>query len=59
MLGYIRGTTTSTGLKVKAYLDEDTFRKREKVSREEMEGLDLKHHETRPEWDYTIRPRHC
>jgi hypothetical protein len=57
MLGYIRGTTTSTGLKVKACLDENTYRKGEKVSREEIEGLDLKRHETCPEWNYTMRPR--
>jgi len=57
MLGYIRGTTTSTGLKVKAYLDEGTYRKGQKVSREAMDGLDIKHHETCPEWNYTIRPR--
>jgi hypothetical protein len=57
MLGYIRGTTTSTGLKVKAYLDENTYRKGQKVSREEMEGLNLKYHETCPKWNYTLRPR--
>jgi hypothetical protein len=57
MLGYIRGTTTSTGLKVKAYLDESTYRKRVKVSREEMQGVDLKHHDICSEWNYTIRPR--
>lgn len=57
MLGYIRGTTTSTGLKVKACLDENIYRKKEKVSREELERLDLRHHEAHPEWNYTIRPR--
>ncbi len=57
MLGYIRGTTTSTGLKVKAYLDENTYRKGQKVSREEMERLNVKQHGTCPEWNYTIRPR--
>jgi hypothetical protein len=57
MLGYIRGTTTSTGLKVKTYLDENIYRKKAKVSREELERLDLRHHKTRPEWNYTIRPR--
>jgi hypothetical protein len=25
MLGYIRGTTTTTGLKVEAYLDENVY----------------------------------
>jgi hypothetical protein len=58
MLGYIRGTTTSTGLKVKARLDETTYRKGQKVSTEEMERLNVTHHETCPGWNYTIRPRH-
>jgi hypothetical protein len=57
MLGYIRGATTSTGLKVKAHLDETIYRKGQKVNREEMEELDLKHHDTCPKWNYTIRPR--
>src|SRR5712692_7711508 len=30
MLGYIRGTTTATGLKVKAFLDEETYKRGQK-----------------------------
>jgi hypothetical protein len=57
MLGYIRGTTTSTGLTVKAYLDVNTYRKGQKVSREEMDRLNLKRHGICPEWNYTLSPR--
>jgi hypothetical protein len=57
MLGYIRGTTTSTGLKVTAHLDDSTYRKGRKVSREEMDRLSVKHHGTCSEWNYTLRPR--
>jgi hypothetical protein len=57
MLGYIRGTSTSTGLIVKAQLDESTYRKGQKVTREEVDRLRLKHHAIRPEWNYTISPR--
>jgi hypothetical protein len=32
MLAYIRGTTTTTGLTVKAYLDENVYRKSQQVS---------------------------
>jgi hypothetical protein len=39
MLGYIRGTTTSTGLKVKAYLDENTYRRGQMVTREDVDRL--------------------
>jgi len=58
MLGYIRGTTTSTGLKVTAHLDEGIYRKGQKVSREEMDRLKLRHHVICPEWNYTIEPRY-
>jgi Rhodopirellula transposase DDE domain len=57
MLGYIRGTTTTTGLTVKAYLDEGIYRKGQTVTGEESENLNVEHHETLPDWNYTIRPR--
>jgi hypothetical protein len=57
MLGYIRGTTTTKGLTVKAHLDEGIHRKWQKVTREEMESLNLKLHDVCPEWNYTISPR--
>jgi hypothetical protein len=57
MLGYIRGTTTKTGLTVKAHLDEGIYRKGQKVTREDVKLLSVKHHETCPEWNYTISPR--
>jgi len=57
MLAYIRGTTTKTGLRVKAYLDEDTYPKGQKVTREEMNGLRLNGHTVCSRWNYTINPR--
>jgi hypothetical protein len=56
MLGYIRGTTTTTGLKVEAHLDEGFYRKGQKVSWKDVDALNLKPHETCPEWNYTISP---
>jgi hypothetical protein len=56
MLGYIRGTTTTTGLTVKAFLDEGIYPKGQKVSWKEVDGLNLTPHEVCPEWNYTIRP---
>src|SRR5262249_40127807 len=52
MLGYIRGTTTRTGLAVTAELDEATYRKRQKVTAEEVRRLRVKHHVTCPDWNY-------
>lgn len=57
MLGYIRGTTTSAGLTVRASLDEGVYRKGLKVSSSDMKLLNIKHHEVCPQWNYTISPR--
>jgi hypothetical protein len=57
MLGYIRGTTTSTGLTVQAFLDEGVYKKGIKVSRDDIKLLNIKHHEVCPQWNYTISPR--
>jgi hypothetical protein len=57
MLGYIRGTTTATGLKVKASLDEGVYTKAQKVTRQDVEQLRLEPHAVCPAWNYTIRPR--
>jgi hypothetical protein len=57
MLGYIRGTTTATGLVVKAYLDEGIYKKGQKATREELHSLNLQPHSVCPKWNYTIKPR--
>jgi hypothetical protein len=57
MLGYIRGTTTKTGLKVQAHLDEGFYRKSQKVSREEESRLKVEAHRVCPDWNYTLLPR--
>ena len=57
MLSCIRGTTTETGLKVKAFLQERQYQKGVKVSDQEMEALNLERPKTCPHWNYTIKPR--
>src|SRR5262245_15219661 len=57
MLAYIRGTTTTTGLRVEAYLDESTYRKAPKIDIQEIKQLILTHHAINPSWNYTISPR--
>lgn len=57
MLGYIRGTTTTTGLQVKASLDENEYKKGQRVKREDFERLKLRTHTVCPNWNYTISPR--
>ena len=57
MLGYIRGTTTETGLTVEAFLLEGDFHLGEKVSKKEMGRLALQPHQSDSAWNYTITPR--
>jgi hypothetical protein len=57
MLGYIRGTTTKTGLRVSAHLDEGTYQRGQKVGKDELASLNLAQHKTCPKWNYTISPR--
>jgi hypothetical protein len=57
MLAYISGTTTTTGLKVQAHLDENTYPKERKIQREVMDRLSLRRHETCQDWNYTLSPR--
>jgi hypothetical protein len=56
MLGYIRDTTTTTGLRVTAHLDEGTYRKGRKVTKEDVKKLNLTPHSIHPQWNYTISP---
>jgi transposase len=56
MLGYIRGTTTTTGLTVKAHLDEGTYRKGQKVTKEDVKKINFTPHSLHPRWNYTISP---
>jgi hypothetical protein len=56
ILKYIRTTTTSTGLKVKAYLNEKVYRLGKKVTAKQMKRVGIVQHETNPEWNYTLNP---
>jgi Rhodopirellula transposase DDE domain len=57
VLGYLRGTTTTTGLEVWAELHEGNYVTGRKVSDGAMQGLNLERHPICPGWNYTIRPR--
>jgi hypothetical protein len=57
MLGYIRGTTTKTGLRVSAHVDMRSYERGQKVGKDEVDSLNLMQHEICPMWKYTISPR--
>lgn len=57
IINLIAGTTTSTGLKVYARLDETDYPKGIAVSDREIAKVNLKRHEFHGDWNYTINPR--
>lgn len=57
MLAFIRGTTTTTGLKVEAQLDQGIYRKGRKVTKKQLKELALSTHDVCPRWNYTLSPR--
>jgi len=57
MLGYLRDTTTTTGLRVTASLLEGVYQTGKRVTTAVMNALDVEPHVVCPRWNYTIRPR--
>ncbi len=57
LLGYLRGTTTETGLTVSAALHAGVYQTGERVADAEMASLNLERHAVCPTWNYTLRPR--
>lgn len=56
MLGYLAGTTTQTGLTVRAALHDGTYQTGESVPDAEMAARNLTKHDGCPTWNYTLRP---
>lgn len=56
ILGLIRKTTTTTGLKVSAYLDTNDYPVKVKPSAQRLRQLRITRHATLPKWNYTIAP---
>ena len=57
ILGCLRDTTTTTGLKVTAQLLEGIYQTGKKVADAVMKTLNVEHHAVCPQWNDTIRPR--
>jgi hypothetical protein len=53
---YISTTSTTTGLKVKAYIDKKNYEKGVKINVEQMSQLNIRKHDELPNWNYTITP---
>jgi hypothetical protein len=57
MLGYIRDTTTATGLEVTTSLVEGVYQTGKRVADAVMKTPCMEHHAVCPPWNPTIRPR--
>lgn len=57
ILKFIQTTTSATGLRCWAQLDQRAYPARVKVSAAERKSIRLKRHKVLPQWNYTIRPR--
>lgn len=56
ILRYAQSTTTTTGLRVDAYLDSKDYRTGVKISDAAMREVAITPHSTLPQWNYTISP---
>jgi len=56
ILGLIRNTTTTTGLRVRAYLDTEDYPLKVKPSAQRLRELRVTRHKILPKWNYTIAP---
>jgi Rhodopirellula transposase DDE domain len=58
VVNLIGGTTTKSGLRVKALLDTREYEPGEKITDDEMRTLRMKPHRFHGDWNYTFQPRH-
>ena len=56
VVNLIGSTTTTSGLKIKAALDEGIYPTKQKVSDEEMCAIKINREEFHGEWNYSLRP---
>jgi hypothetical protein len=57
IIDLIAATTTKTGLKVESALDMRIYEKGIRVTKAEMEHLDIRGDAFHPEWNYSVVPR--
>jgi Rhodopirellula transposase DDE domain len=57
VVGFIRHTTSSTGLRCRAVLDTTHYPTRVKITEEQKRSIRIKRRKILPQWNYTICPR--
>ena len=54
ILNLIEGTKTKKGLKIKAKMDKKIYLLKQKLSKEEIEKINISRHKVNPKWNYTL-----
>ena len=57
VINLITNTTTSTGLKIYARLDEHTYPTKIKVTNTELKAVNIERHQFHGDWNYTVHPK--
>jgi hypothetical protein len=57
VVNMISATKTKQGLRVKAVLDKSRYETGVKISKEQMQDLNLRPHQQSPAWNYSLLPR--
>ena len=57
ILNYINNTRTETGLKVRAYFDNNIYCKGVKISDKSIKALNITNDKNLKKWNYTIKPQ--
>ena len=57
VVNMISATKTNQGLRIKAVLDRRRYETGVKISKEQMDTLNLRPHKQNPEWNYSLLPR--
>ena len=55
-LNFIRGTRTQSGLRICARLNRKDYPKGISIPDQQMQQINLRHHTSRPKWNYSIYP---
>jgi hypothetical protein len=56
IVNLIAATTTRTGLRVQSALDSNSYESGIRISKQQMEALNIRRDEFHGEWNYTILP---
>ena len=58
IINLIAATTTNTGLKIYARLDEGNYQRGIEITDEQLDAVNITRHKFHGDWNYTVVPSH-